>query len=253
MAGRKGADVDARLAALTERYNLSAGKKGQLACLLGLLTTDRLAPTSITSVSATLDDHLADSLAALDIDAVRHATAALDLGSGAGLPGLPLAIAMPRTRFTLLEGSGRKCAFLERAVSGCGVPNAEVVHARAESFVDGLERYELVTARAVAALPVTLEYAAPLLRVGGTLVAWRGRRDSEAEAMARAAAEALGLGVPEIVAVHPYAGAENRHLYLTSKVLGTPSRFPRRPGMAAKRPLGSRHPSAQHPSDRLQR
>jgi 16S rRNA (guanine527-N7)-methyltransferase len=261
VAGRRHDDVGARLAGLAERYDLTTGGQRQLECLVGLLTTDRLAPTSITSVFAALDDHLADSLAALDIDAVRHATTALDLGSGAGLPGLPLAVAMPRTRFALLESSGRKCAFLERAVNACGVSNAGVVHARAESFADGFGRYELVTARAVAPLPVTLEYAAPLLRVGGTLVVWRGRRDSGAEAAARAAADALCLSQPEMVPVHPYPGAANRHLYLTSKVVETPSRFPRRPGMAAKRPLGSGRvdqlergaPSAQHPSDRVQR
>jgi 16S rRNA (guanine527-N7)-methyltransferase len=86
---------------------------------------------------------------------------------------------------------------------------------------------------------VVAEYAAPLLRVGGTLVAWRGRRDAEAEAAGARAAEALGLSEPEIVPVQPYEGTHHRHLYLASKVRETPQGFPRRPGMALKRPLGS--------------
>src|SRR5437588_213070 len=83
---------------------------------------------------------------------------------------------------------------------------------------------------------VGVEYAAPLLRVGGTLVAWRGRRDREAEAAAVRAAERLGLEVGEVRRVRPFPGAEHRHLHLMLKVIETPRGFPRRPGIAAKRP-----------------
>jgi 16S rRNA (guanine527-N7)-methyltransferase len=110
-----------------------------------------------------------------------------------------------------------------------------------------------VTARAVAALDVVAEYAAPLLRVGGTLVAWRGRRDSQAETAAAWAAEQLGLGSPEVRVARPYQGAEHRHLYLMSKVMETPSGFPRRPGMALKRPLGKSGSRTVTSSDRASR
>jgi 16S rRNA (guanine527-N7)-methyltransferase len=87
---------------------------------------------------------------------------------------------------------------------------------------------------------VVVEYAAPLLEVGGTLVAWRGQRDPDEEhAAARAAAE-VGLETGEILRVQPYPTAKNRYLHLMSKVMDTPPGFPRRPGMATKRPLGSR-------------
>ncbi len=115
-----------------------------------------------------------------------------------------------------------------------------MVHTRAESWPDGLAAFDVVTARALAPLSVVVEYAAPLLVLGGTLVAWRGRRDPAAERGAAAAAAEVGLEPGEIVAVQPYRAAQNRHLHLMSKVIQTPPGFPRRPGMALKRPLGVR-------------
>jgi 16S rRNA (guanine527-N7)-methyltransferase len=95
-----------------------------------------------------------------------------------------------------------------------------------------------VTARAVAGLPVLVEYAAPLLRLSGMLVAWKGARDPAEEELGRAAADEVGLALADVLRVEPFEGARNRHLHLYRKVAPTPGRFPRRPGMAAKRPLG---------------
>jgi 16S rRNA (guanine527-N7)-methyltransferase len=225
----------AALAALTARYGLPPPAPQQLHALLTLLTEDPLAPTTIDAAHA-VDDHLADSLVALEFDEVRTATTIADFGSGAGLPGLPLAIALPLATVHLVESATRKCKFLKRAVQQCDVGNVEVVHARIEEWMASVD---LVTARALAPLEVVVEYAAPLLRIGGTLVAWRGQRDPEAEAAAAKAAEIVGFEVGEIRAVHPYADAQHRYLHLMSKVMETPSRFPRRPGIAMKRPLGS--------------
>ncbi len=229
-----------RLDALARRFALSPRGVDSLRALVDLVADDPHAPTTIREPGAIIDDHVADSLVALDLAPVRAARHAIDLGSGAGFPGLPLAIALPGTRFTLLESSDRKCVFLRRAVHQCAISNADVVHRRAESFRDGLSEYDLATARAVAHLDVTAEYAAPLLRTGGSLVAWRGRRDPEAEAAASLAARELGLGEAEIHRVEPYPAAAHRHLYLMSKVSETPVRFPRRPGVASKHPLGGR-------------
>lgn len=231
--------ADAALEQLARRYGLPQRAVGRLRTLLGLLLHDPLAPTAIRDPRRALADHLADSLVALELDVVRLAREAVDIGSGAGLPGLALAIALPAARFVLLESATRKCAFLERAVAECSVQNATVVCARAEAWPAGIARHDLVMARAVAPLDVVAEYAAPLLRMGGTLVAWRGRRDGVAEGAAARAAARLGLDRPDVRAVKPYAEAQNRHLYLMSKVMETPSGFPRRPGMAVKRPLGS--------------
>jgi 16S rRNA (guanine527-N7)-methyltransferase len=240
VADRAGSGLDAQLAALAERFGLSAEALGQLRRLHDLLVKDPLAPTAVRDPRKVLDDHLADSLVALELEQVKAARAMADLGSGAGLPGLPLAIALPGTSAALVESAVRKCAFLERAIEVCEVTNARVVHTRLESWAEGLAAFELVTARAVAPLEVVVEYAAPLLVLGGTLVAWRGRRDADAEtAGARAAAE-VGLEPGEIRAVHPYPAVQSRYLHLMSKVMATPAGFPRRPGVAVKRPLGAR-------------
>jgi 16S rRNA (guanine527-N7)-methyltransferase len=232
------ATTDSRLAQLAARYELGEDATRRLRTLLDLLLEDPQAPTAIRDRDRALDDHLADSLVALELAPVRAAERIADLGSGAGLPGLPLAIARPDAHVTLLEAASRKTAFIRRAAEACGLTNVSVVTARAEEHALVHPNYDLVTVRAVAALAVVAEYAAPLLRVGGTLVAWRGHREPDAEVDAEAAAEVLGLQVHDVVRVSPYAQARERHLHLMSKVTETPARFPRRPGMALKRPLG---------------
>jgi 16S rRNA (guanine527-N7)-methyltransferase len=219
-------------------YGLSDSAGPRLAALLGVLVSDPHAPTSLRDPLTAVHDHLADSLVALELSAVREASRVADLGAGAGLPGLPLAIALPAAAVALVESNGRKCEFLERARQACQAINATPVHVRAEAWAEGREDCDLVTARALAPLSVVAEYAAPLLRLGGALVAWRGRRDArDEESGARAAAE-LGLEVRAPHAVTPYPGALHRHLHVLVKVKPTPDRFPRRPGMARKRPLG---------------
>ncbi len=220
------------------RYGLTPGQSTRLQALLDGVAEDPMAPTTVTDRDGILRDHLADSLVALELDQVREARVIADLGSGAGFPGLPLAIALPRARVTCVESNGRKCAFIDRTAAACDADNAQVAHARAEEWREGLGTCDLVTARALAAMPVIAEYAAPLLAAGGWLVAWRGQRESEDEAAAGRAAAELGLEVGPVVHVEPYAGALSRHLHLMRKVGPTPDRFPRRAGMARKRPLG---------------
>jgi 16S rRNA (guanine527-N7)-methyltransferase len=223
--------------ALADRFGLGADAAGGLERLLGVLTGDARAPTGIADPGAAVDRHLADSLVALELPAVRGAGAIADLGSGAGLPGLPLAIALPRAHVFLVESSRRKCEFLDRALVEVGVENAEVVCGRAEAWPEGRERCHVVSARALAALPVLVEYAAPLLRIGGSLVAWKGAAGAGEEADAAVAAGRLGMAVPEAVPVRPFPGARDLHLYVSRKEAPTPPGFPRRPGIAAKRPL----------------
>ena len=187
---------------------------------------------------AAADVHVADSLSGLELEAVRGARAIADVGSGAGLPGLVLAAALPEARVWLVESASRKCAFLERAIGAMGIHNAEVVCERAEAWAAGRDACDLVTARAVAPLAVLVEYAAPLLRAGGALVAWKGRPEADEEAAGERAAEVAGLGPREVARVRPFPGVRDRTLYLYVKVRPTPDHLPRRPGMARKRPLG---------------
>jgi 16S rRNA (guanine527-N7)-methyltransferase len=230
--------ADELVAPLVARWGLESAADEQLAALLDVLEDDATAPTSVRAPREAADAHLADSLVALELDVVRRARRIADLGSGAGFPGLALAAALPDAHIALVESGERKSAFLGRAIAAAGVPNAEVVHARAEAWPGGSEAHDLVTARALAALPVVVEYAAPLLAVGGALVAWRGRRDREAEAAAVGAAAAVGLEPVEIRHVEPYPAARDRHLHVFRKTGSTPPGFPRRPGIARKRPLG---------------
>ncbi len=225
------------LAELADRFGLPAGAAAALERLLELVADDPHAPTSVRDPATAVSAHVADALVALDLGTVRSATRIADLGSGAGFPGLVLALALPDAQVALLESSGRKCGFLERAVEATGAANVEIVCERAEEWPAGVGSRDLVTARAVAPLSVVVEYAAPLLAEGGALVAWKGRRDAAEEADGAAAAQITGLEPAGIVAVEPWLGAEHLHLHVFSKVRATPDRFPRRPGIANKRPL----------------
>lgn len=225
------------LAALADRFGLPPGATERLDRLLTLVADDPHAPTTVRDRALAIDAHVADALVALELDAVRSAGRIADLGSGAGFPGLVLAAALPDARVALVESSGRKCAFLERAVSSMGLENVEVVCGRAESWAAGIGSVDVAAARALARLNVLVEYAAPLLVEGGRLVAWKGRRDADEEADGAAAAAATGLVPVAIVPVRPWDGAEHLHLHVYEKVRPTPNRFPRRPGIAVKRPL----------------
>lgn len=229
--------VDARLRALAERYELPAEAPAQLKRLLTMVADDPFAPTAVRDPDQAVDVHVADALGALDLPQIRAAGTLADLGSGAGFPGLVLAVALPDAAVSLVESNGRKCAFLARAIAELGLGNAEAVPTRAEAWAAGIGTCDVVTVRAVASLNVLVEYAAPLLREGGSLVAWKGRRDEAEERDAAAAALATGLEATEVLPVHSWEGAEHHHLHLYLKVRSTPNRYPRRPGIASKRPL----------------
>jgi 16S rRNA (guanine527-N7)-methyltransferase len=229
--------VKTRLGELAARYGLDSAASRSLGGLLDLLEADPAAPTTVREPDEAVDAHVADSLVALELTEVRSAGQVADLGAGAGFPGLALAAALPGARVSLVESVGRKCSFLARAVGAGGLGNVSVVCARAEEWADGLASCDLVTARALASLPVVVEYAAPLLREGGTLVAWKGRREPAEEAAGAAAAGQLGLELVEVRHVDPFTTARHRHLHVFRKTAPTPARFPRRAGIASKRPL----------------
>ena len=223
---------------MAARYKLPAPAVSQFELLLELVARE---PSSITSVRDPKDAvavHVGDSLSALALDVVPAARHIVDLGSGAGFPGLVLAIALPHARVSLVESIARKGRFLARAADALELHNTTVVIDRAESWSDGRGQHGLATARAVAVLPVLLEYAAPLLELGGALVAWKGRRLASEEADGRAAAETLAMAAPTPHELEPTSRAAHRTLYVSTKLGSTPNRFPRRPGMARKRPLG---------------
>lgn len=230
-------DLDRLVESVSARYALSVVQSEQLVEILRIVAGDDLAPTTVREPKRALDIHLADSLTALELEVVRGANWIADIGAGAGFPGLPLAVALPGAQIRLVESHARKCEFIERMVIGAGITNADVVCSRAEQWTRGLGVHDLVVARAVGPQPVVLEYAAPLLRLGGALVDWRGRRDPGDERLGAAAADLLGLRLESIQRMEPYEGVRDHNLHVYLKVEETPERFPRRAGMARKKPL----------------
>ncbi len=227
------------LEGLRERYGLSSLAIERLEVLLEALTGDSRAPTTVRDPLGVLDSHIADSLVALELDEVRAPGRVADIGAGAGLPGLALASALEESSFWLVESQTSKCAFIAALGARAGIANARVVCKRAEDWNDGAELHDLVVCRALAPQPVVLEYASPLLRPGGRLVEWRGARSDAEELLAAGAAEVLNLSPVAVHHVQPFAGARDRHLHVFEKVGPTPAGFPRRTGLARKRPLGS--------------
>jgi 16S rRNA (guanine527-N7)-methyltransferase len=222
---------------LAERYRLSEAQHSQLEGILLAVATDERSPTTVRDPAQAVDVHLADSLVALEVEALTRARAIADLGAGAGFPGLALAVALPDVEFRLIESQARKCRFMEGLLARTGVANACVVCARVEEWQEGFGANDVVLARALAAPAVVVEYAAPLLCVGGSLVDWRGQREPGAERLGMDAARQLGMDLAEIRRVEPYVGARDHHLHIYAKSRETPSGFPRRAGMARKRPL----------------
>jgi 16S rRNA (guanine527-N7)-methyltransferase len=217
----------------------------QIELLLEALAAEPDPHTTVSEPERARDVHVADSLSGLEVPALAGARRIADVGAGAGFPGLVLAVALPRARVDLIESVGRKAAVIDRLIQAAKVENARSVVARAEDWArlpgalgGGRGVYDAVTARAVGALPVLVEYAAPLLGDSGVLVAWKGAVGADELRLGRGAAHEVGLALEDVLAVEPFEGARDRHLYVFRRVAPTPERFPRRAGMAVKRPLG---------------
>jgi len=206
--------------------------------------------TAVRDAGAIDRRHIAESLAVVraleEAGRLPRGASAIDVGSGGGLPGIPLAIARPDVAVTLLEATAKKAAFLERAVRELDLTNVRVIAARAEEAArepGERERYDLALARAVAPLATLAELTLPFVRVGGALAAVKGSRAEEELAAAAGAlrrcggGEAVVLPLPGAGEGPPDATAPPIRLLVVPKVAPTPPELPRRPGMPAKRPL----------------
>jgi 16S rRNA (guanine527-N7)-methyltransferase len=194
--------------------------------LAALLSTPGL--TAIADRAEAHRVHVDDALTAASL--LEHGPV-VDVGSGGGSPGIPLAVARPELDFHLLESAAKKCEFLRAWAEE--FPNVGVVCARAEEHARGPGRdaYGTAVARALAPPVVALEWCLPLVLPGGTAILYTGELDTE---RATAVAARLGGGAPELILV---PGSERRHLLVVPKVRPTPEEFPRRAGLARKRPL----------------
>ena len=205
-----------------------------------LRDNDRAGLTSITDPAAVAVKHFLDSLTGLLVREIAPHERVADIGSGAGFPGLVLAVARPAARYCLVEATGKKVAFLAAAAEALALRNVEIVSSRVEEVgqhASYRETCDLVVSRAVAPLPVVLEYGLPLTRVGGQLIAYKGPEAERQVADSGAALEALGGEVRRLKAVSLPREMGERVLVLVEKTAPTPPAYPRRPGTPAKRPL----------------
>jgi 16S rRNA (guanine527-N7)-methyltransferase len=199
--------------------------------------------TAITDWEGVLVRHFLDSLSCLKaLPRAELAAGAriIDVGTGAGFPGLPLKIVCPGMRLTLLEATGKKVAFLEHLVRVLGLKGVEAIHGRAEELGHNpahRERYDWALARAVAEMPTLTEYLLPLVRVGGAVLAQKGEGAAAEVHGANAAIATRGGRVRQLVPVELRGLAETRYLVVVDKVAATPEKYPRRPGMPEKRPI----------------
>lgn len=231
-------ETDARALRATLPPGFADAAEAYVALLLD--ATRRLNLTRIVEPEAVARLHLLDAVAALPLIDTMAPRRCLDVGSGGGVPGILLAVARPETAWVLVESVRKKADALASFGAALGLGNVTVVAERAEVVgrdADHRERHDLVAARACAALPVLAEYALPLLRTGGTLLAWKGTLPDDELRAGRIAAAELGGAAPAVEPTGAHALGEHRFV-LVRKIGPTPARYPRRPGEPARRPLG---------------
>lgn len=201
---------------------------------------ERFNLTAITDPEGIQVKHFLDSLSLLTVLPANAAGRLIDVGTGAGFPGLPLKIMLPDLRLTLVEATGKKVTFCEAVAATLGLREVTVVKARAEEIgQDPAHRaqYDWAVARAVAPLPVLAEYLLPLVRVGGQAIAQKGQSAPAEVETAAAAVQRLGGRWAQTRPVALPGVAEARYLVVYDKVAATPPAYPRRVGVPSKTPL----------------
>ena len=206
-----------------------------------LAANHRFNLTAITDPAQAWTRHVLDSLSLVPLIVSAGAKTGLDVGSGGGLPGIPLAIVLPQVRFTLLEATGKKARFLQETITSLGLTNAVVINDRAETVGQDhehhREQYDVVIARAVGRLPVLLELTVPLAKVGGLVLAMKGE---QAESEIAEAKQALHMLHAHIIDRRP---TETGVIVVIEKQRKTPRSYPRAPGDPKRVPLGVTRPS----------
>ncbi len=196
--------------------------------------------TAITEPSQIEIKHFLDSLTCVLGMGRPPQGRVADVGTGAGFPGLPLRIVFPHLELALIESTGKKAAFCRHVVKGLALSGVEVLHARVEQVAhkpDHRASYDWALARAVAPMEVLAEYLLPLLRVGGKAVVQKGETGPAEAHAAEMTMQLLGGKLAQLIPVNLPRVAESRYLVTMEKVAQTPTKYPRRPGIPAKRPL----------------
>ena len=221
---------------------LTAEQVGQFSVYNEMLLdwNTRMNLTALTAPEDVAVKHIIDSLTAYDAALFDGARTLIDVGTGAGLPGIPLAVYAPHLTVTLLDSLNKRVRFLMEVAAAMGLPNVRCIHARAEEAARTAEHraaYDIAVSRAVARLPVLLEYTLPFVRVGGTLLALKGRAYAEEQKEARRAAEVLGGGRITARTVRLPGLDDVRAMLTVTKERQTPAAYPRGGGAPTRRPI----------------
>ncbi|MEO8355151.1 MAG: 16S rRNA (guanine(527)-N(7))-methyltransferase RsmG [Chloroflexota bacterium] len=196
--------------------------------------------TAIRDVESIRTKHFLDSFSCVLAWKAAPPTRLIDVGTGAGFPGVPLKILYPNLKLTLVESVGKKAMFCQHIVRVLGLEHVDVVQARAEDLgqnANHREKYDWAVARAVANLNVLSEYLIPLVKVGGTMLAQKGESGPAEAQSAEQTMKLLGGKLKQLIPVNLPGVADDRYLILVDKVAATPPKYPRKPGIAAKQPL----------------
>ena len=212
---------------------LTAAQTAQFAVYNEMLIdwNTRMNLTALTAPADVAVKHIIDSLTAYDAALFDGAATLIDVGTGAGLPGIPLAVYAPHIRVTLMDALQKRVRFLMEVTAAMGLTNTRCIHARAEEAARTAEHraaYDIAVSRAVARMPVLLEYALPLVRVGGTFLALKGRAYAAEAAEGAGAARRLGGGAVAARPVHLPGLDDVRAILSVRKEKPTPKEYPRR-------------------------
>jgi 16S rRNA (guanine527-N7)-methyltransferase len=196
--------------------------------------------TAIRDAESIRTKHFLDSFSCVLAWRVSPPNQLIDVGTGAGFPGLPIKILYPNLKLTLVESVGKKAMFCQHIVSVLGLEHVEVIQSRAEDLGQDpqhREKYDWAVARAVANLNVLSEYLIPLVKVGGIMLAQKGESGPAEAQSAEKVMELLGGKLKQLIPLNLPGVADDRYLVVVDKIAATPPKYPRKPGIPAKQPL----------------
>ncbi len=196
--------------------------------------------TAITDKDEVWLKHFEDSLSLEQMIDLNEVDTVIDVGTGAGFPGIPLKIVYPHLRLTLLDSLDKRVRFLDNVINQLGLQDVEAVHGRAEDMArqkDYREKFDLCVSRAVAALPVLTELCVPFVKVGGFFVSYKAERAGEEIESSKAAIDLLGATIGDIKEFRLSGTDNTRTLIRIDKSYATSDKYPRRAGIPSKKPL----------------
>lgn len=184
--------------------------------------------------------HFLDSVSAIKNGYIKDGMSIIDVGTGAGFPGMPLRICLPNTKVTLLDSLNKRINFLQEVSNQIGIEDIEFIHGRAEDFgKDEMyrEQFDIATARAVAGLPILMEFCVPFVKVGGYFICLKGPNANLELEESKSAMDVLGLEFIEKIDVELPDSELNHNILVFKKVKNTPDKYPRKAGKPAKAPI----------------